>query len=145
MNPTPDALATLIGGGCLIISLTITAILLIPGIFYCLTMQKSLTLAGPEHRAMEPGLVWLLFIPFFNLVWQFFVVKNVAQSVRSWGQAHGKEVGDGGWSIGLTACILSVCSFIPFLGFLCGIGGLVCLILWWVKVAGFNTLMRTQG
>lgn len=145
MNPSPDALAALLGGGCLVAILVCVGIAFIPLIFYCLSMQKALNLAGRENRAMEPGLVWLLFIPVFHLVWHFFVVKNVSDAAKKWAQAHGQDVGDGGWSIGLTACILSCCFFIPFLNFLCAIGSIVCVIIWWVKVAGFNQMMSSQG
>lgn len=110
-------------------------------VFYCLTMQKALTLAGSVHRTLEPGLVWLLFIPLFGSVWDFFVVKHVSDSVKRWATTQGREVGDGGRAIGLTACILNCCCLIPFFGIPCQVGWLVCMILWWVKVAKLNKLM----
>ena len=57
------------------------AIFLVPAIFYLLTLQKALNRCSPESRAMQPGMVWLLLIPLFNLVWQFFVVINIAKSL----------------------------------------------------------------
>ena len=137
----PNALAALLGGGIVLAGLGLLAILIVPTVFYLLCMQKALTLAGRENREMEPGMVWLMFIPLFGLVWQFFIVKHVSGAVKKWAAAHNKDVADGGWAIGLTACILCCCGIIPALGLLASIGGLVCLIIWWVKVAGFNATM----
>jgi hypothetical protein len=64
-------------------------IILIPAIFYCLTLQKALNRCAPENRAMAPGMVWLMFIPLFNLVWQFFVVINMAKSLGAEFQKRG--------------------------------------------------------
>ena len=137
----PNAVAALLGGSCLMIMMIVVVIILIPAVFYLLTMQKALTLAGDQYRTLNPGLVWLMFIPLFNIVWHFFVVMHVSKSVKAWGTAHGVDFGDGGWGIGLTACILHCCGIIPILGILASLAGLVCIILWWVKVAGFNTTM----
>jgi hypothetical protein len=136
-----NAVAALLGGSCLLILLVMVAIAVVPAVFYLLTMQKALNLAGREHRNMEPGLVWLSFIPFFGIVWQFFVVKHVSDAVKNWAAANDREVGDGGWNIGLAGCILFCCSWIPLLGPLAAIGGLVCHIIWWIKVADFNKMM----
>lgn len=138
----PNDLAALIGGGsCLLFSLILVGVVFLPLVFYCLTMQKALRLAGPNHREMEPGMVWLLFIPLFGLVWHFFVVRNVSNAVMRWAAQNGQEVGDGGWSLGLTACILFCCGIIPLLGVLASLAGLIIWIIWWVKVADFNARM----
>ncbi len=139
-----DALAAMFGGGCLIAGLLMLAIGIAIVVFYILTMQKALKLAGDQHRKMEPGMVWLLLIPLFNLVWHFFVVKNVSESIKSWAAANGKTVDDAGYTVGLIACIAHCCGIIPFVNFIAGPVGLVCMIIWWVKVAGFNKLMGNQ-
>ena len=56
----------------------IFGILLIPKIFYCLTLQKCLTRCSPQCRTLVPGQVWLLLIPLFDLVWHFIVVTRVS-------------------------------------------------------------------
>jgi len=115
-------------------------------------MQKALTLVGERHQKMAPGLVWLLLIPVFHLVWQFFVVTNVSDSIKSWAAENGQNVGDAGYSIGLAACICSCCCLlgvIPCLGafitMFAGPGALICYIIWWVKIAGFNRLMAERA
>lgn len=140
-----NALAALLGGGCLIFVLIAMAIGIAVIVFYILTMQKALNLAGPRHQKMNPGLVWLMLIPLVNLVWHFFVVKNVSESVKSWAAEKGVEVGDASYTIGLIACIANCCGLIPVLNLLAGPVGLVCFIIWWVKVAGLNKLMSAQA
>ena len=115
------------------------AIALIPVIFYSLTLQKALNRCAPENRAMAPGMVWLLLIPLFNLVWHFFVVINVAKSLGAEFQKRGlPEEPDPGKKLGLIMCILACCGIIPFLGILCSLGALVCWIMYWIKIAGFS-------
>lgn len=115
------------------------AIFLIPFIFYLLTLQKALNRCSPENRAMNPGMVWLTLIPLFGLVWQFFVVINVAKSLGAEFQKRGlSEESQPGKTLGLVMCILACCGIIPFLGVLCSLGALVCWIIYWVKIAGFS-------
>ncbi|WP_243303003.1 hypothetical protein [Geothrix oryzisoli] len=140
-----NALAAMLGGGCLIFVLLGAAIALAIAIFYILTMQKALDLAGERHQKMKPGMVWLMLIPLFNLVWHFFVVKNVSDSIKSWAAENGKNVEDAGYTIGLIACIAQCCGLVPLVNMLAGPVALVCFIIWWVKVAGFNKLMSTQA
>ncbi|WP_257311064.1 hypothetical protein [Geothrix fuzhouensis] len=139
-----SALAAMLGGGCLIFILLGAAIGIAIAIFYILTMQKALNLAGERHQKMNPSMVWLMLIPLFNLVWHFFVVKNVSDSIKSWAAENGKSVDDAGYTIGLVTCIAQCCGLIPILNILAGPVGLVCLIIWWVKIAGFNKLMSGQ-
>jgi hypothetical protein len=107
--------------------LVIFAVFLIPAIFYCLTLQKALNRCSPESRAMQPGMVWLLFVPLFNLVWQFFVVINVAKSLGAEFQKRGMaEEPEPGKTLGLAMCILGCCGIIPVIGVIISIGALVC-------------------
>jgi divalent metal cation (Fe/Co/Zn/Cd) transporter len=140
-----NALAAMLGGGCLIFVLIAAAIGIAIVIFYILSMQKALDLAGERHRKMNPAMVWLMLIPLFNLVWHFFVVKHVSDSIKSWAAEKGAKVDDAGYTIGLIACIANCCGIIPGLNILAGPVGLVCFIIWWVKIAGFNKLMAAQA
>jgi hypothetical protein len=118
----------------------IFAIFLIPAIFFNLTLQKALNRCAPENRAMQPGMVWLLLIPLFNLVWQFLVVINVAKSLGAEFQKRGMaEEPEPGKTLGLVMCILVCCGIIPYLGVLCSIGALICWIMYWVKIAGYSS------
>ena len=140
-----NALAAMLGGGCLIFALLALAAVIAVVVFYILTMQKALKLAGESHQKMKPEMVWLMLIPLVNLVWHFFVVKNVSESIKSWAAESGAKVDDAGYTIGLIACIANCCGLIPLVNVLAGPVGLVCFIIWWVKVAGFNKLMSAQA
>jgi hypothetical protein len=119
--------------------LIFAAIGLIPAIFYLLTLQKALNRCSPENRAMAPGMVWLMLIPLVNIVWQFFIVINVAKSLGAEFQKRGMvEEPDPGKKIGMIMCILACCGWIPLLGILCSLGALVCWIIYWIKIAGFS-------
>jgi hypothetical protein len=127
------------GLGMLTGALIIIAIMLVPFVFYCLTLQKALNRCSPENRAMNPAMVWLMFIPLFNMVWHFFIVLNMAKSLGAEFQKRGiAEDPKPGQSIGMIMCILVCCGIIPILGILASLAGLVCWIIYWVKIAGYS-------
>lgn len=41
---------------------------LVVAIFYLLTLMRALQKCSPQSRTMQPGMVWLLLIPLFNLI-----------------------------------------------------------------------------
>ena len=128
-----------LGAGIMVFALIALAIALIPMIFYILTLQKALNKCAPENRAMQPGMIWLLLVPLVNLVWSFFVVLNMAKSLGAEFQKRSiAEEPEPGKKLGLIMCVLLCCGIIPFLGVLCSLGGLVCWIMYWLKIAGFS-------
>jgi len=48
-----------------------------------LTIQKALNRCAPENRRHGSGHGVVLLVPLVNIVWQFFVVINVAKSLGS--------------------------------------------------------------
>jgi hypothetical protein len=90
-------------------------------------------------QLMEPGLVWLMLIPIFNIVWQFFVVLRLSTSYQNYFRAQNRgDVGDCGYTIGLVALILSCVSIIPYLGCLTSLASLVLWIIYLVKAVGLR-------
>jgi len=130
----------MLGFGVLWMSLMIAwMVLLLPLIFYLLTLQRALSACAMENRRMQPGLVWLQLVPLFGLVWQFFVVLGVSGSLHAEFQKRGiVEEPNPGQSLGLAMCILQVCGIIPFLGILAVLAGVVCWILYWIKIVGLT-------
>ncbi len=120
------------------IGLVMMLIGLVIAILFLLTLMKTLTAVRPEHRQMEPMMVWLNLIPLFNLVWIFFTVIKLADSVVAEAAQRSLDVGDGGKALGIAYGALMISSIIPFLGMLTGIAGLVVFIIYWIKVAGFK-------
>ncbi len=119
--------------------------LLLIGIFFLLTLHKALAKCHPRNRTMEPGMVWLNLIPLFNLVWQFITVVKVAESLeyeyrdRGW-HRRGEDYGKG---LGITTCALGFGGIIPYCGILIVLAGLVCSIVYWVKIAGYSRDLST--
>ena len=94
----------------------------------------------PEYRHVEPAQVWLLLIPLFNLVWNFFVYPQIADSYRSYFYSRGRfDVGDAGKSVGLWFSICSACSIIPCVGFIPALIGLILLIVFLIRIYGLKS------
>lgn len=55
---------------------------IVAGVFFLLMLHRLLERCAPENRAMDPNLVWLMFVPVFNLYWQFHIVRAVAKSLK---------------------------------------------------------------
>lgn len=119
------------------------ALVLLPAIFYLLNLQKALSRCAPESRTLDPGLVWLMLIPLFNLVWHFLLVSHISKSLHNEFARRnipGLEP-EPGRSLGLAMCILACCGIIPVLGLLAGLAGLICWIAYWAKIAGYARLL----
>jgi len=116
----------------LVIALAVSAVV-------CYLFYIALKRVPDEHRKMAPGLVWLLMIPFFNLIWNFFVLLRIPDSYKSSFDSVGRtDVGDCGRGIGLAAAICVVCGLIPVVGGLAGLAALVLLIIFFVKIFGLR-------
>lgn len=105
----------------------------------CLLLYNAQKAVPQQHRKLEPGLIWLLLIPLFNLVWNFFVFLRISESYKSYFQSIGREdVGDAGRGIGLAYAICAACTLIPCLGLFAAVGALVLLIVYLVKIYGLK-------
>ncbi|QDU19325.1 hypothetical protein [Urbifossiella limnaea] len=80
-------------------------------------LQRALRRVHPDLRRMEPGQVWLNFIPVFNVVWAPVTVVLVAESLRNEYRARGLDAPDAdyGRTSGLTLLTLLAtgCLFYP--------------------------------
>lgn len=142
----------IIGPQEIIVILTIVAIVfvasLIPLIFFLLTLQNTLNAVSFENRKMQPGEVWLTLIPLFGMIWQFFIVNRIAESLKLEFEKRGLKTEEElpGKSIGMAYAVLYCCSIVPFLGYLTAVGGLICWIMYWVKINEYkNRLLATSG
>ena len=119
-------------------------ITLVVFILYLITLFNVLNAVAPANRKMEPGLVFLLLIPLFNLVWNFIVVIKLRDSLEAEYRARDLQ-GDGfAYGIGLAMSILYVCLIIPLLNILAAIAALVCWIIFWVKMAGYRKTLEAS-
>ena len=117
----------------------IMGVYLIPLIFFLMTLQKCLKRCSPQSRTMAPGKVWLMLIPLFNFVWQFNIVFQVASTLENEFRLRNMErEAAPGQSIGLACCILIICGIIPVVGIFAEIAGLVCWIVYWIKISTYS-------
>ncbi len=89
---------------------------------------------------MPAGYVWLMFVPIFNIVWQFIMVGRIADSIRVECirlNIPAREERPT-YNIGLAFCICSLAGFIPVLG---PLAVLIIWIMYWVKVNEFKKLI----
>jgi len=87
-----------------------------------------------RFRKLEPGLVWLLVIPCFHIVWNFFVFPRLSESFKAYFDSVGESsVGNCGQDLALGYAICSAISIIPLVGCLTGLVSLVLVILFLVK------------
>jgi hypothetical protein len=120
--------------------LILLGIFLLPWFFFLMNLQALLNNVSPENRRMPPGQVWLNFIPVWQLGWFIYTVVKVRDSLnaefktRTW-----YADGDMGYNVGLTAGVLWIASFfigwIPFLGWVLPLAGVVCWIIYWLKMS----------
>jgi hypothetical protein len=127
----------------LLIIFFIFGLFLIPAIFYLLTLQNALSKCAPMSRTMDPAMVWLMLIPVFHLIWGFFVVMALGNSLGNEFRRRGIPCPDPlpGQSIGMAMCICACCGIIPLINFLAGPATLVLWIVYWVKIAEFSRLL----
>jgi hypothetical protein len=116
---------------------------LVPAIFYILTLSRALNKCSPASRTLEPGMLWLLLVPFVNLVWHFFVVLGMAKSLSNELRLRNIPVADPtpGQSIGIAMCVCGACTIIPILGIIAALALLVLWIVYWAKIAEFSRIL----
>jgi hypothetical protein len=127
----------------IVLSAVAFAIFLIPAIFFLLTLQNTLSKCAPGFRTMEPGLVWLLLVPLFHLVWNFFVVMAIAKSLANEYARRGIPSPEPlpGQPIGIAMSVCVCCCIIPLFGAVAALASLVLWIVYWVKVAEYSRLL----
>lgn len=129
-------------------------IFLIIVVLFMLTQHKTLKAIQPKNRKMKPGGVWLQFIPIYGLIWQFSVVKRIADSIRK-EMASRQDDSILGFSdavaaeafnqrptfqIGIAYCIFFTICFVlarllPLIQIWFFIPGMICWIIYWVQLA----------
>jgi hypothetical protein len=126
----------------LLVIFTILSVLLVCAAVPAILAFVVLNRIPPQFRRQEPGLAFLLLIPLFASVWNFFVHPKIAESLKAYFDAQGSHAhGDCGRSLALAFCICSVGSFVPLLGLAAGPAALVLLILFYVKTFELSALI----
>ncbi|MBI1842347.1 MAG: hypothetical protein HYR88_16040 [Verrucomicrobia bacterium] len=125
----PVAVLVLVGFGFFV------AYMVIKGAI-CFFVINALKRVPPEHRRIEPAMVWLLMIPCFSWIWNFIVFQKTPDSFKSFFSARGRgDHGDCGKGLGLAFAIVELVWSvpIPLVGAAAWLAGWVLLIISLVK------------
>ena len=102
-------------------------------IWFYITAFQALSAVSERNRDMEPGMIFLMLIPCFGIVWYFFVVIRIASSLQ-------KEYADRGLpaegDFGMLLGILS--PLIPCVG-------LITFIMWIMKIRNHTKELQGRG
>ena len=105
----------------------------------CIIISGCYKRIPQEFRQMEPAMVWLLLIPCFGMIWNFFVWPKLADSYKSYFDSVGNtEVGDCGKFLNMAYCIVAACALIPCVNYLAGPASLVLFIICLVKAVSLK-------
>jgi hypothetical protein len=80
--------------GILVCVLSLLAVCLLVFILFLLNLHWTLAAVKERNRELSPGLVWLMLIPLFHIVWAPIMVTKVANSLRN-------EFDDRGWPLAI--------------------------------------------
>jgi hypothetical protein len=127
----------------LLILFFLLPLLLLPGIFYILTLSRALTKCSASSIAIKPGMLWLLLIPLVGLIEHFFVVTGMAKTLSNEFRARNIQNMEPmpGQSIGIAMCVCGVCGIIPLIGRFAMLAGGVLWIIYWAKIAEFSRML----
>jgi hypothetical protein len=120
-------------------------------IWYLLTLQRALERCSVESRTLSPKKVWLLLIPLFNIVWQFFVVDHVSTSLHN--EFKRRQIPGvrsfPGHAVGMAMCSLgALATILPYAGSPSGFNFALFLatiplsIVYWVVIAHHSRMLR---
>ncbi|MEZ6188655.1 MAG: hypothetical protein R3F62_27080 [Planctomycetota bacterium] len=113
-------------------------------VFICWYTSSCLQRIPERYREQSPGMVWLLLIPCFNLIWNFFVYPKVAASFQNYfndQESVQGDIGDCGASLAQYYCIAFICQIVPLVNYLAGPASLVLLILTLVKFSSLKAMI----
>ena len=112
----------------------------------CFLIYNAQNALPPQFQRIPAAHVWLLMIPLFNLVWNFFVFPRVSDSYRDYFNSVGRpDVGDAGRGMGMAYAICGAVSIVPCVGIFAGLAALVLLIIYLVKIYGLKAQIAGPG
>tara|TARA_B100000287_G_C20381703_1_gene681874 strand:+ start:246 stop:659 length:414 start_codon:yes stop_codon:yes gene_type:complete len=124
----------------------ILGIVLLPLIFFFVSMMKTLQACSPQNRTMEPGMVWLNLIPLFNLGWIFYTISCISNSLSNeFNERKIENNGQFGFGVGVAMAVCNIVSIIPVVGLFTSIASLVLWIIYWVQIVGFKNKIIQAG
>ncbi|WP_430402372.1 hypothetical protein [Fluviicola sp.] len=115
-------------------------------VFYLKNLQDLLKECDQSNLQMPPVNVWLMFIPFFSIVYAFIMYSKISESVkREFESRNAPQSGDYLKTLGMVMAVLGVVGLIPLdaLKGIAGLASLVIFIIYWVKAAEMKNKLRS--
>jgi len=105
-------------------------------VLYLVALRAALREVHPVNRKMPPGQVFLLLIPFVNLVYAFVLVGQLSDSLIAELRARGLPMTADRptYRVGIAMSVLQVAPIVPVVGTLAILGYIICWILHWTQV-----------
>jgi hypothetical protein len=111
---------------------------------YCLDLHRLLTLVRTSARTASPRSVWLMFLVPYNFIEDFFIVANVANSLRREARHNTAlhQFNTFGMVSGLGWCSAQIASLLPNeIGSIAGLLGLPLWIVHWRFIRRVNVVL----
>ncbi|MCC6877983.1 MAG: hypothetical protein IT378_26970 [Sandaracinaceae bacterium] len=116
---------------------------ILAGIAYYL--MKSIQALPQEHQLLPPWAPWLILIPCVNVFVNFWIFLQIPKSYEMNAISRNEAPDPSLFVIGLIYSILSVLTFIPYLGSCFGIVALILLIVFLVKVSTLKQRLESMA
>jgi hypothetical protein len=122
-------------------SIVAVVVFLLLVLFYALDLIRSLKLVSPASRKAKPSGVWLMFLLPYNFIEDFFIVANVAKSLKAEAASNPALANfkSFGMISGMGWCAAQVVSLVP--NQIGSAAGLVAIVFWiwhWVFMRRAN-------
>lgn len=102
----------------------------------CWLASKSLAALPQQFREIEPALVWLLMIPCFAMIWNYFVFPKIAFGYQRFFRSLGRERPDDcGALLSFWYCLSVCCWVLPLVMYVAFPASYVLLIILLVKIS----------
>jgi len=131
-----------------IAGIAITAVFLVAVALYCRELQRTLALVRPDSRTASPRSVWLMFLLPYNFVEDFFIIANVAKSLRREAQHNQALRSFNGFGLvsGYGWCSAQIISLIPHeVGSLAGVLALLAWVVHWRFIRNVNRFLSESS
>lgn len=119
-------------------------------ILFCLTLRNTIQAAELHNQEVEPTKAWLMLIPIFNIIYPFILFPKISATIKNQlEENNAAEAGDYALMLGRAYPILYLVQLVipnEFIGGLISLAGLVCFIVFWVKMGSYKVKMiATKG
>ncbi|MFZ4402386.1 MAG: hypothetical protein ACOYO1_20335 [Bacteroidales bacterium] len=116
------------------------------------TLSSAIMSVNVRNRKLSPRQVYLLLIPYFNIIWYFILVKRVANSFKSEFKSRNIDHSpQPAYNIGLALSLLNVLAWfsflipIPYFSFIISLPFFICWIVYLISVINIKNEIVNLG